>query len=118
MLVRRVWPSRPTFDGPFADVDQVRREVLRLLDAARGDTFSEVAAGVFPQINVSQDNDHVYVRAEVPGIKSSELSISGDPGQIGLVIADLANAIGKVLGWIEKHFCSFGTLVHRFIIPE
>ena len=26
MLVRRVWPSRPTFEKPFTDFDQVRRE--------------------------------------------------------------------------------------------
>ncbi|MGA7741560.1 MAG: hypothetical protein WBP56_24990 [Polyangia bacterium] len=29
MLVRRVWPSRPTFDPPFADFDSLRREMLR-----------------------------------------------------------------------------------------
>ena len=37
MLVRRVWPSRPTFDSPFADVDQLRREMLQLFDAAAGE---------------------------------------------------------------------------------
>ena len=38
MLVRRVWPSRPTFDSSFSDFDQIRREMLRLLDTASGDT--------------------------------------------------------------------------------
>jgi len=37
---------------------------------------SEVASGVFPPMNVTQDTDNFYVRAEVPGIKASELSIS------------------------------------------
>jgi HSP20 family protein len=76
MLVRRVWPSRPTFDNPFADVDQVRREMLRLLDAVTGDTFGEVGAGVFPPVNITQDNDNFHVRAEIPGINPKELSIS------------------------------------------
>lgn len=86
MLVRRVWPSRPTFDSPFADFDSVRREMLRLLDsvAGAGDTFGEVGAGVFPPVNITQDNDNFYVRAEVPGIKPGELSISAVRNRLSL----------------------------------
>jgi HSP20 family protein len=76
MLIRRVWPSRPTFDHPFADFEQLRRDMRRLLERTGGDGFAEVGAGVFPPINVTQDNDNFYVRAEVPGIKASELSLS------------------------------------------
>ena len=81
MLVRRVWPSRPTFDSPFSDSsfsgsDQIRRDILRLLDAANGDGAPEPAAGVFPPMNITQDDDAFYLRAEIPGIKPSELSIS------------------------------------------
>jgi HSP20 family protein len=76
MLVRRVWPSRPTFDSSLSDFDQVRREVLRLLDTATGDGAPDAGAGVFPPMNISQDDDHFYLRAEVPGIKPAELSIS------------------------------------------
>jgi len=84
MLVRRVWPSRPTFDSPFADFDSVRREMQRLLDSVAGDTFGQVGAGVFPPMNVTQDNDNFYVRAEVPGIKPSELSISAIRNRLSL----------------------------------
>jgi len=76
MIVRRVWPSRPTFDSPFADFDGVRREMLRLLDSAAGEPSGEVSAGVFPPMNITQDNDNFYVRAEIPGIRPNELSIS------------------------------------------
>ncbi len=76
MLVRRVWPSRPTFESSFSDFDQVRREMLRLLDTATGDGAPDPGAGVFPPMNISQDNDNFYLRAEVPGIKPAELSIS------------------------------------------
>ncbi len=76
MLLRRVWPSRPTFDSSFADFDSMRREMLRLLDSVPADTSGEVSAGVFPPMNVTQDNDNFYVRAEVPGVKANELSIS------------------------------------------
>lgn len=76
MLVRRVRPSRPTFENPFADFDQVRREMLRLADSLAGEAYSGAGAGVFPPVNVTQDDDQFYVRAELPGIKPDELSIS------------------------------------------
>ena len=76
MLVRRVWPSRPTFESSFSDFDQVRREMLRLLDASTGDGAPDQVAGVFPPMNITQDDDNFYLRAEIPGIKPTELSIS------------------------------------------
>ena len=76
MFVRRVWPSRPTFESSFSDFDQIRREMLRLLDTSSADDAPEPAAGVFPPMNITQDDDNFYLWAEVPGIKPAELSIS------------------------------------------
>ena len=77
MLLRRVWPSRPAFEYPFADFDQLRREMLRMFDAvAGGDSAREMSTGVFPPMNVTQDDNNFYVRAEVPGISAKDLSIS------------------------------------------
>ena len=84
MLVRRVWPSRPTYDSPFADFDQLRREMLRLFDTVAGDAFGDVGAGGFPPMNITQDDDNFYVRAEVPGIKADEISISAVRNHISL----------------------------------
>ena len=84
MLVRRVWPSRPTFDNPFADFDSVRREMQRLLDTVTGDAFAEVGAGVFPPMNITQDDDNFYLRAEVPGINPKELSIAAVRNRVSL----------------------------------
>jgi len=76
MFVRRVWPSRPTFEGSFGEFDQIRREMLRLLGTSGGDAGAEPGAGVFPPINITQDDDNFVLRAEIPGIKPAELSIS------------------------------------------
>jgi HSP20 family protein len=84
MLVRRVWPSRPTFDSPFADFDNLRREMLRLLDAGDGDTFGDLGAGVFPPMNITQDDNNFYLRAEVPGIKPKDISISAVRNRVSL----------------------------------
>jgi len=76
MLVRRVWPSRPAFDSPFADLDQLRREMLRLIDAASAETAGVDGTGVFPPLNITQDDNNFYLRAEVPGVRANELSVS------------------------------------------
>jgi HSP20 family protein len=76
MLLRRVWPSRPTYDSPFADYEQLRRQMLRLFDAVGSDAFGDAGANVYPPVNISQDNDNYYVRAEVPGIAKSDLELS------------------------------------------
>ena len=84
MLVRGVWPGRPTFNGPLSDFDQVRRELLRLFDSVAGDPSVEGSTGVFPPLNVSQDEDHVYIRAEIPGIDTDQLSISALRNRVSL----------------------------------
>ena len=84
MLVRRVWPSRPTFESSFSEFDQMRREMLRLLDASTGDGAPDQGAGVFPPMNITQDDENFYLRAEIPGIKPAELSISALRNRVAL----------------------------------
>lgn len=82
MLVRGSWPSRPAFDT-FAELDQLRREMHRLLDNP-GRADRDVGTGLFPSMNVTQDTNNYYVRAEMPGIKASELSISAVQNRLAI----------------------------------
>lgn len=84
MLIRRVWPSRPTFESAFPDFDQLRREMMHFADALNSETFGEAGTGVFPPINITQDKDNFYVRAEVPGIQADQLSISALNKQVSI----------------------------------
>ena len=54
----------------------------RLLDSPGG--ADDVAPGVFPPMNVTQDGDNFYLRAEVPGINASELSITAVKNRISI----------------------------------
>jgi HSP20 family protein len=77
MLVRHVWPSRPALSNVFADLENHRRrEMFRLWESLADDSVAEGTTGAFPPMNVTQDDNHFYVRAEVPGIRASDLSIS------------------------------------------
>jgi HSP20 family protein len=77
MIIRRIgglpaWEWR----SPFGELDRMRREMDRLSEALTGPLFREPLAGVFPLMNVTEDPDNYYVRAELPGIKADELDIS------------------------------------------
>jgi len=84
MLVRRVWPGRPSFEGSLSDFDQVRREMLRLFDSVAGESTADGASGVFPPLNVTQDDENLYIRAEIPGIDADQLSISALRNRVSL----------------------------------
>lgn len=82
MLLRRItgWPGARAFANPFEELDRIRREMDWLTgDFSRG-LFSEPSAGVFPLMNVTEDKENYYVRAELPGITADtlDISITGD----------------------------------------
>ena len=98
MLLRRVWPSRPTFENPFADFDQLRREVLHVFNTIAGnDDSRDFSAGVFPPMNVTQDARNFYVRAEVPGMKPADLSVSALSNRVSIAgKREIPKEAGKV----------------------
>ena len=62
----------------FEELERMRQQMDRLFEdlsegILREPTFS---AGVFPLVNVSEDKDNYYVRAELPGVKPEDLDIS------------------------------------------
>jgi HSP20 family protein len=77
MIIRRIggWPTWE-WRSPFGELERMRREMDRLSEALTGPLFREPRAGVFPLMNVTEDPDNYYVRAELPGIKADELNIS------------------------------------------
>jgi HSP20 family protein len=72
MLLRRLTGLPTTGWNPFNELDRIQRELGWL---TRGLT-REPAAGVFPLMNLTEDRDRYYLRAELPGIKAADLDIS------------------------------------------
>lgn len=80
MIVRRVGRAEPRWSNsfpsnPFRDFDRLRGELFRFLDSYP-ESYEGSSAGVFPAINVTQDRDNFYVRAELPGVKLKELEVT------------------------------------------
>jgi HSP20 family protein len=76
LLLRRAgdWPT-PGWRNPFEELERIRRQMDTMSTAFLRGPFGGTAAGVFPMMNVTEDKDNYYVRAELPGIKADELAI-------------------------------------------
>jgi len=64
------------FGNAFEELERMRRDMDRLVEGFGGRSLSLPTAGVFPLVNLTEDKDGYYVRAELPGVKSDELDIS------------------------------------------
>jgi HSP20 family protein len=77
MLTRNVF-GLPSIgrQNPFAELENLTRR----MDALTHTIFGRPAAGfmrpeVFPAINITEDKDKYYVRAELPGMKADEIKL-------------------------------------------
>jgi len=83
--------------GPFQELDAMRRQFDRLLNAISTEPRKSPGAGVFPQLNVTEDATKFYLRAELPGVKSDALDIQATGKTIAIsgerkIPAENANA--------------------------
>jgi HSP20 family protein len=65
----------PEWD-PFRELEQLKRRMEGLFQGATGVGRYPWRTGVYPLINISEDRDHVYVRAELPGVNPQDLEIT------------------------------------------
>jgi HSP20 family protein len=72
--------------SPLFQLSSLRNEIDRLFEApfTPGEEKQPFFTGWGPPIDLSEDKDHVYVRAEVPGMKKEEIEISLHDGTLTL----------------------------------
>ncbi len=78
MIVRRMYPQLAYgARDAFEELDLMRRYLDRLSESVFGGPSPGrgMPAGVFPALNLTQDRDHYFVRAELPGLRADELNI-------------------------------------------
>lgn len=71
---------------PFDRLATLRDEMNRLLDGSLAGFTGSVGlfSGWNPALDISQDKDNVYVKAELPGMKKEEIDISLHDGMLTL----------------------------------
>ncbi len=72
------WGSNPE---EVSDFDRLRQEVNRLFNVFGSSTETFVSR-VYPALNLTDDGNNFYVRAELPGVDPENLEISVVEGQL------------------------------------
>jgi HSP20 family protein len=78
MIVRGMFNS-PNWgwQSPFEEMEAMRRRIDHLNRLFTGDSSTARAgAGVYPLINVTENADNYFVRAELPGLRAEDIDIS------------------------------------------
>jgi len=68
--------QRPYFRSSFEEFNRMQREMDRLSEGLSRGIFRESFTGVFPLVNVTEDSNNYFIRAEIPGVKADEVDIS------------------------------------------
>ncbi len=75
MIYRRLLNvPRWRFGSPFDELHRMRQQLEQIVEHA-ADPHQGTTAGVFPLINLTEDKDNYFVRAELPGVKADDLDI-------------------------------------------
>jgi HSP20 family protein len=91
------WYDHPNVLSPMEQMERLQREMNQLLSGFTGRTPQPFRVGVFPPINLSEDANTFYVRAELPGIKAEDIDISVEGDTLTLRgERKLAEASGEV----------------------
>ena len=62
--------------SPQGELAQLQRRMDRLFQNAYGPQGRPGRVGVYPPVNISEDRDHIFVRAELPGVRAADLEIT------------------------------------------
>jgi len=71
-----------TESDPFGELNRLRREVDRLFNDFGTTTAEPFFSRAYPALNVSEDGENFYVRAELPGVSPEDLDVSVVEGSL------------------------------------
>jgi len=72
----------PYYSSPFEEIKKLKTEMNRMFNSYFGTETAFPVSGVFPTVNVSEDEGNMYVRAELPGVESKDIDISLEGGTL------------------------------------
>ena len=84
MIVTRIRPPRRPTDSRWGELNQMRREMAHLAETLLGGSLPEPGIRMFPLVNVTQDDDNFYIRAEIPGASASDLKVSAEGNTVNI----------------------------------
>lgn len=61
--------------SPFSEFESLRRQMDNFMESFSGRVADSAGAGVFPLINLTENKDNYYIRAELPGVITDDLDV-------------------------------------------
>ncbi len=85
MINRRLF-NWPTFGWQtyFDELDRLRRQLDQTVTGRETPTFRMPGTGVFPLLNLTEDTENYYLRAELPGLTAEDLDIQATDNNISI----------------------------------
>lgn len=71
----------PRWD-PFREMERLQQRMDRIYQDTFSPGLAQWHAGVYPLVNITEDHDYIYVRAELPGVKPGDLEITIHQGNL------------------------------------
>lgn len=76
MIYRRMFDLSPwRFRRSFDELERMRQDMKQFFDVLSEGGSTAVHSGVYPLINLTEDKENYFIRAELPGAKSEDLDI-------------------------------------------
>ena len=96
---------------PFRELDSLRTAVDRGFGDYRWRTG--MSRGIFPALNISENKDDLYLRAEIPGINPKDIDITATPDSITIRGERRPAGVGKEVNYHqrEREFGSFNRII-------
>ena len=77
MTIIKWRPGRPGYRfDPFSEMQRLQREMHRIYNTLTDTREASRPAGVYPHLNITEDEDNYYVRAELPGVDPEDIEIT------------------------------------------
>ncbi len=76
MIRRRMLAPGWNWRNPFEELEEMRSRMEKLSRLVSGDQAAGRSAGVYPLVNITENTDNYWVRAELPGVRADELGLS------------------------------------------
>ena len=97
MIYRRFYNTPAvSFRNAFEQLDRMRRQFDQLLGHDPRGGRRLLGSGVFPSINLTEDSDKFYIRAELPGVKADDLEMQATAKNLSISGERKIDAEGEV----------------------
>ncbi|MBA4392994.1 MAG: hypothetical protein C0407_05530 [Desulfobacca sp.] len=70
------WESPSGVRNTFQEAVRLRNEMNRLWELVSGTPIKSETERIFPPVSVSEDEDYLYVRIDLPGVETKQLDLA------------------------------------------